>query len=198
MATHPFYKLLREIGEEEMLAKCYEFMTLSTIRPTEEQRQFLESKFEQDRRYMELRSKPVIAKCRVCHQELEDICSCCDKPLSEEDEPICNDCAENEKTEIVEIELPKVPEEPKPKAERPPKEAERNWPAMRAKRFIKVIDPTYEKKRINHLTAVSLLAEKAGCTLDVLYSMTPSAYLERIKSPYLTYQLKTGRYANSY
>lgn len=177
-----------------MLAKCYEFMTLSTLRPTEEQRQFLESKFEQDRRYMELRSKPVIAKCRVCNQELEDSCSCCDKPLSQEDYPICNDCYDREKTEIVEIEtVPKVPEEPKPKASRAPKEAETYWPAMRAKRFAKAIDPTYEKKRINHMSALNILASAVGCSLDVLYSMTPSAYLERIKRPYLAYQLRSGR-----
>lgn len=41
-----------------MLSNCYTFMTLSTKRPSEEQRQTLEAKFAQDRRFEELRRNP--------------------------------------------------------------------------------------------------------------------------------------------
>jgi len=51
-----FRKLLDEVGEEEMLSNCYTFMTLSTLRPTEEQREILEAKFTQDKRFEYLRS----------------------------------------------------------------------------------------------------------------------------------------------
>lgn len=46
-----FSKLLADMGEAALLEQCYKFMTFSTERPTEEQRQLLEGKFAQDRGY---------------------------------------------------------------------------------------------------------------------------------------------------
>ena len=68
-----FRKLLSEIGEEQMLSNCYTFMTLSTARPTEEQRQTLEAKFEQDRRYEELRTEPNSPPSPFLYSRIEEV-----------------------------------------------------------------------------------------------------------------------------
>ena len=88
----PFYNLLSDIGEEKMLSNCYTFMTLSSHRPTEEQRQTLEAKFEQDRRYEELRKQPVSPEEEVKPDTLlENSCGICGASFVDHGEVACNE-----------------------------------------------------------------------------------------------------------
>jgi hypothetical protein len=94
----PFYNLLSEIGEEKMLSNCYTFMTLSSHRPTEEQRQTLEAKFEQDRRYEALRRGPVSPRSPFLDAQevkpdtlLENSCAICGASFMDHGEVACNE-----------------------------------------------------------------------------------------------------------
>jgi len=166
-----FRKLLDDIGEPAMLELCYTFMTLATVRPTEEQRALLEAKFAQDRRYEQLRA-PICHECEVAltHDSLG-----CDEENCLQEQRAANSEAiqkivnffRPEPTEIV------TSAPPKPPAPKPPKEAERFWPAARAKRFAAAVGA---KGRLNHSEALDFLCKAYRLTREQLFNTHPLDY----------------------
>ena len=59
---------------------------------------------------------------------------------------------------------------------RPPRRAERHWPASRAKRFVKYFDRSI-RRAPNHMKCLQILAERKSITLDELYKTCPEKYL---------------------
>ena len=196
-----FRKLLNEIGEDEMLSHCYTFMTLSTARPTEEQRQTLEAKFAQDRRYEELREeKPDTL--------LPDCCIICGSFFVDHGELACSEetCLYEQREEDRQmvtqiIQAPRVQEQDNwvqcdtcykwhkiEAADLPEKWscsainkicqiAERYWPAERTKRVVKHFKLS---KRVNHIESIKLLAQRLRITPEELYKMSPTTYFQRM------------------
>jgi hypothetical protein len=70
----------------------------------------------------------------------------------------------------------------KPHAPRAPKEAERHWPAMRVRNFIKQMNKAKFTKpeRMNHLEGLEYLAQRIKVTVDELLKIRPSTYLDRM------------------
>lgn len=89
------------------------------------------------------------------------------------------------------VQQPEVTEV-KPHAPRAPKEAERYWPAMRVKNFIKQMNKSQKPPRMNHLEGLEYLALKAKLTVDELLNMHPSSYLDRLGID--TYSKSSFRY----
>ena len=198
-----FRNLLNDIGEEEMLSYCYTFMTLSTVRPTEEQRQTLETKFAQDRHYEELREqKPDTLLpdcCIICgaffvdHGELACSEETCLYEQREKDRQALT-VVEDAPTAIVEapqdnwvqcdscykwhkIETTEgLPEKWSCSAiNKICSTAERYWPAERSKRVVKHFRLS---KRVNHMESIKLLAQRLRITPEDLYNMSPATYFK--------------------
>ena len=77
---------------------------------------------------------------------------------------------------------PKAKPKAEPHAPRAPKEAERHWPAMRVKNFIKQMNKAKftKHKRMNHLEGLEYLARQAKITVEELLKINPSIYLDRL------------------
>lgn len=152
-----FAELLTQMGETAMLQQCYMFVAFSTQRPTEEEREFLEAKFAQDRRYEEMRLPPA--------------------PATEPAPPTYGSYFGLEW-----VVLPPMAQRHvsfKPVAEPvAPKEAERFWSAKRAKNFAAYLDRYNDVTwgRVNHTRALQLLARCAGITTEQLFKTDPITY----------------------
>jgi hypothetical protein len=72
--------------------------------------------------------------------------------------------------------------EAKPHAPRAPKEAERYWPAMRVKNFIRQMNKTNCTKppRMNHMEGLEYMASRAKMTVEELLKTTPPSYLDHL------------------
>ena len=175
-----FNTLSQQIGEENMLSLCYRFMTFAVSRPSEEQRVLLEQKFEQDRRFENLR--------RI----LEG---------SEAQAPEV-DAPEEAPTEIVDT--PAVAPIDEAKATRKANakilaRAENYWPFMRVKNVINSLrrsDGTFEYRngvltftgevlehyglqhnaRFSHMTGLEVLAARKKITVEQLLDTSPHQY----------------------
>lgn len=195
----PFRKLLNEIGEEQMLSYCFTFMTLSTVRPTDEQRQTLEAKFAQDRYFSELREeKPDTLLpdcCIICgaffvdHGSLACSEEACLYAQREKDRQMvtaiveaapqdnwvqCDTCYSWRKIETTEG----LPEKWSCSAiNKICQIAERYWPAARTKRVVKYFGLS---KRVNHMESIKLLAQRLRITPEHLYKMSPLTYFQRM------------------
>jgi len=174
-----FQNLYEQIGEEKMLAFCYQFMTFAVARPTEEQRVLLEQKFEQDRHFENLRGILQGSKAEPAPQAVPQV---------------------ETATEIVETPLEatveaafEAPDEAK--AARRAKaailaRAETNWPFMRVKNFLKAIrryegaytySRTLEKlgitgSRVSYMQGLEILAARKQMTLEQLLVTSPYSY----------------------
>jgi hypothetical protein len=157
-----FAELLAEMGDAAMLEQCYMFVAFSTHRPTEEEREFLEAKFAQDRRYEEMRrpiAPPVecVTPTYGSYFGLEGVVLPTTVPRR------------------VSFKLPAAPVEPLIDV---PKEAERFWSAKRAKNFVTYLDRYNDATwgRVNHARALDLLARCAGITTKELFRTDPITY----------------------
>lgn len=158
-----FAELLTQMGETAMLQQCYMFMAFSTERLTNEKRQLLEAKFAQDRRYEELRLPPAptvecVTPIYGSYFGLEDAVLPSTVPRRVSFKP------------VAEV-LTAVP-----------KEAERFWPAKRAKNFVAHLDRYNDVTwgQVNHARALQLLARSAGITTEQLFNTDPMTYGMRL------------------
>ena len=162
-----FAELLTQMGETAMLQQCYMFMAFSTERLTKEERQLLEAKFAQDRRYEELRLPPA--------------------PTVECVPPTYGSYFGLEGAVLPPTVPPTVPPHVSFKLVAEvltavPKEAERFWSAKRAKNFAAYLDRYNEVTwgRVNHARALQLLARCAGITTEQLFKTDPITYRMRL------------------
>ena len=151
-----FRKLTEEIGEEAMLSLCYEFMTFCVTRPTEEQRLVLEAKFEQDRYFEQLR-KILTDKTEIVTPSPTP--SATPSPRAPFQEP---------------VPVSPKPQEP-PKPQKVPKRAERYWPFMRVKNFIKHLD--LAKGRFSHMKGLEILAKSKNISVEELLDTHPEKFV---------------------
>ena len=151
-----FRKLTEEIGEEAMLSLCYEFMTFCVKRPTEEQRLVLEAKFEQDRYFEQLR-KILTDKTEIVTP------SAAPYPRAPFQEP------------VPVSPKPQEPQEEPTKPQKVPKRAERYWPFMRVKNFVKHLD--LAKGRFSHMKGLEILAAHKGISVEELLDTRPEAFV---------------------
>ena len=149
-----FRDLLNSIGEEEMLKHCYDFMTFAIVRPSEEQRQVLEQKFEQDRRFEELRS---ILIGRPSFQEPLS-------PRSPVPSPVPSPVE-------VEVEVEKIQT-----AKTNLSKAKKYWPFMRVKNFVNGLNLT-DEKRISYERGLQILAQHRNMTLEELMATSSNKWL---------------------
>ena len=154
-----FAELLTQMGEAAMLQQCYMFVAFSTERLTGEEREFLEAKFAQDRRYEELRLPPAapvecVSPTYGSYFGLEDTVLPATVPRHVSFKSV---------TEV----LTAVP-----------KEAERFWPAKRCKNFVAHLDRYNDVTwgRVNHARGLQLLARCAGITTEELFKTDPITY----------------------
>ena len=152
-----FAELLTQMGEAAMLQQCYMFVAFSTQRPTEEEREFLEAKFAQDRRYEEMRLPSAHATEFVpptygSYFGLEGVVLPPMVPRHVSYKPVAEPVA--------------------------PKEAERFWSAKRAKNFAAYLDRYNDVTwgHVNHARALQLLARCAGITTEQLFKTDPITY----------------------
>jgi hypothetical protein len=169
-----FNTLSQQIGEENMLSLCYRFMTFAVSRPSEEQRVLLEEKFEQDRRFENLR--------RILENSEAE--------------------AEEAPTEIVEAPVEAPVDEAKVNRKANAKilaRAEKYWPFMRVKNVIKSLrraDGTFEYRngvltftgevlehyglqqnaRFSHMTGLEVLAARKKISVEQLLDTSPHQY----------------------
>lgn len=145
--------MTEEIGEEAMLSLCYEFMTFCVARPTEQQRVMLEAKFEQDRYFEELRAiltqpAPVIPEAPA---------SPAPSPRPPFQEPV------------------PISPKPEPQTQRVPKKAEKYWPFMRVKNFVKHLG--LAKGRFSHMKGLEILAAHKGISVEQLLETRPQTFV---------------------
>jgi len=157
-----FAELLLEMGDAAMLQQCYMFVAFSTQRPTEEEREFLEAKFAQDRRYEEMRrpiAPPVecVTPTYGSYFGLEQVVLPTTVPRRVSFEP--PDASVEALTAV-------------------PKGALRFWPAQRAKNFVSYLDRYNDATwgRVNHARALTLLARCAGISVEELFNTDPITY----------------------
>jgi len=148
-----FRKLTEEIGEEAMLSLCYEFMTFCVARPTEEQRLVLEAKFEQDRYFEQLR--------KILTDKTEIVGTPSPRAPFQEPVPVSP--------------KPQEPQEEPTKPQKAPKRAERYWPFMRVKNFIKHLD--LAKGRFSHMKGLEILAKSKGISVEELLDTHPEKFV---------------------
>jgi len=174
-----FKKLLEDTGEPAMLEICYTFMTLATVRPTEDQRALLEAKFAQDRHYENLRAlQSASDRCRECSAVFADYGKLgCDTEHCLHEQRVKNSEAIQKivnffGAEPVQPVLTTIVEskEDRPRAPKPPKGVERYWPASRAKRFAAAVGA---KGRLNHVEALEFLCKQACLTQEQLLKTNP-------------------------
>lgn len=149
---------------------CVNYLALSVVRPTEEQRELLEAKFEQDRRFEELRkplSKEYCKKnnlCYTCSGALEfigayDICKVCDPTRYTELVALMNEPLEKEEVEVF-------------------------WPFMRCKNFINWLVLTNRKRnvpnRLSHRMAIEILAKHMKTTVETFLKTNPIIVAKKI------------------
>jgi hypothetical protein len=152
-----FAELLSEMGDAAMLQQCYMFVAFSTHRPTEEEREFLEAKFAQDRRYEEMR-KPTAAPAEC--------------------EPPAYGSYFGLEGVVLPTTVPRHVSFKLPDTHAQPFTAARFWPAQRAKNFVSYLDRYNDATwgRVNHARALTLLARCAGISVEQLFNTDPITY----------------------
>ena len=148
-----FRKLTAEIGEEAMLSLCYEFMTFCVARPTEEQRLILETKFAQDRYFEELRT--ILTRPAAAAEAPAPVSEAPASPRPSFQEPV------------------PISPKPQPQTQRAPKKAEKWWPFMRVKNFVKHLG--LAEGRFSHMKGLEILAAHKGISVEELLDTRPES-----------------------
>lgn len=156
-----FRKLTAEIGEEAMLSLCYEFMTFCVARPTEEQRLILETKFAQDRYFEELRT--------ILTRPAPEA----EAPAAEAEAPAPEAEAEAPSPRPSFQEPVAISPKPQPQTQRAPKKAEKWWPFMRVKNFVKHLG--LAEGRFSHMKGLEILAAHKGISVEELLDTRPES-----------------------